>query len=236
MNHAKETRREGERLHINGADGAMESGTVAVPALHGLEGDESHSLPRDHTQAILETTKQVASLLKMSGYPFALAGSVAAHAHGVPAVLKHDTDFCIRHEDVDGVVEALRQGGVEIVPAPEDWLVKARAGGEEIDLIFELAHRPVTSEMLESAPVLPVDSVRMSVLTPYDLLSSRLAALSEHHCDFGPLLTIARTLRELIDWDALRAEHQQEPLPDAFLYLLERLGVIEPREPGEARP
>lgn len=32
--------------------------------------------------------------------------------------------------------------------APEDWLVKGRAGGEEIDLIFELARRPVSTELL----------------------------------------------------------------------------------------
>lgn len=196
----------------------------------------SEGLPEDHTQAILETTKHVAALLKASGYPFALAGSVAAHAHGVPAGFQHDTDFCIRREDVEAVTEALRKGGVEIVAVPEDWLVKARAGGEEIDLIFELAGGPVTSAMLERAPVRAVDSVRMPVLSPYDLLSNLLAALSEHHCDLAPLLTIARTLRERIDWDALRAEHVGRPLPEAFLYLLERLDVIEPRNRKEAGP
>ncbi|MDI9884392.1 DUF6480 family protein [Streptomyces sp. HNM0645] len=35
------------------------------------------------------------------------------------------TGVCIRSEDVDEVVQALRDGGAEIVPAPEDWLVKA---------------------------------------------------------------------------------------------------------------
>ncbi|MFD7445428.1 nucleotidyltransferase family protein [Streptomyces sp. NPDC059909] len=223
MNHTSEPRGAGRRLHL-------------APAAGDPAHDASHDLPQDHTQSILETTKQVAALLKASGYAFALAGSVAAHAHGVPAVLRHDTDFCIRREDVDGVVQALREGGVEIVPAPEDWLVKARAGGEEIDLIFELAHRPVTDDMLRNAPVLSVDSVRMPVLTPYDLLSSRLAALSEHHCDFGPLLTVARTLRERIDWNALRDEHRREPLADAFLYLLVRLDVIDPRDRREAGP
>ncbi|MGW7363231.1 nucleotidyltransferase family protein [Streptomyces sp. NPDC054841] len=223
MNPMSEPRGDGRRPHFARAAGYP---------VH----EASHALPPDHTQSILETTKQVAALLKDSGYPFALAGSVAAHAHGVPATLQHDTDFCIRREDVDGVVQDLREGGVEIVPAPEDWLVKARAGGEEIDLIFELAHRPVTDDMLRNAPVLSVDSVRMPVLTPYDLLSSRLAALSEHHCDFGPLLTVARTLRERIDWKALREEHRQEPLADAFLYLLERLEVIEDRDRSEAGP
>ncbi|MCP3820015.1 nucleotidyltransferase family protein [Streptomyces sp. A3M-1-3] len=197
------------------------------------EGTTPHGegpLPADHTQAILETTKRVASLLKTSGCPFALAGSVAAYAHGVPANLQHDTDFAVRREDAVEVVRTLEQAGVEIRHPPEDWLIKARWGGEEIDLIFELAHRPVTSELLGRARMLPVDSVHMPVLAPDDLLGSLLYALSEHHCDFGALLPIARTLRERIDWDHLRREHRDSPMPDAFLYLLERLGVIDRQE------
>ncbi|MEU2108479.1 nucleotidyltransferase family protein [Streptomyces sp. NPDC019507] len=236
MDQSTGSRGGGPRLHLAGTGDAPPGGEADAHAGAGPASGRAEALPEDHTQAILETTKQVATLLKASGYPFALAGSVAAHAHGVPAGFQHDTDFCVRREDVDGVVQALRDGGVEIVDAPEDWLVKARSGGEEIDLIFELAGGPVTDAMLERAPVLAVDSVRMPVLAPYDLLSSLLWALSEHHCDFAPLLTIARTLRELIDWDALRAEHRSNPLPDAFLYLLERLDVIDPREPREAGP
>ncbi|MEU3298978.1 nucleotidyltransferase family protein [Streptomyces sp. NPDC006678] len=234
MAHTSEARDGAGRLHLAGAAGGpthAAGGSAAHGAAHGQAHGATDDLPKDHTQAILETTKQVAALLKEAGCPFALAGSVAAHAHGVPAVLQHDTDFCIRREDVDEVVGTLGDGGIEIVAAPEDWLVKARAGGEQIDLIFELSHRRVTDELLARATVLPVDSVRMPVLAPYDLLSSRLAALTEQHCDFGPVLTIARTLRERIDWGTLRAEHRDEPFAEAFLCLLERLGVIESYEP-----
>lgn len=187
-------------------------------------------LPTDHTQAILQTTKRVAAVLKATGLPFALTGSVAAYAHGVPGSLQHDTDFCVRREDAEAVLAALAADGVQAVPAPEDWLVKARADGEDIDLIFELGRRPVTAELLRNAPVLPVDSVRMPVLPPTDLLSTLLGALTEQHCDFGALLPLARTLRERIDWSLIRDRYQSEAMPDAFLYLLERLGVVDPRE------
>ncbi|MFD3683138.1 nucleotidyltransferase family protein [Streptomyces sp. NPDC058613] len=190
-------------------------------------------LPKDHTQAILETTKLVAALLKRSGPPFALAGSVAAFAHGLPARFQHDTDFCVRPEDADAAVKALEEGGIEMRRAPEDWLVKGRSGGEEIDLIFELARRPVSTELLERADVKAVDSVWMPVLAPTDLMESRLAALCEHYCDFGDLLPMARMLREQIDWVRLDRAHRSEPLPDAFLHLLERLRVIDDR--GAAR-
>ncbi|MET9604837.1 nucleotidyltransferase family protein [Streptomyces sp. NPDC006512] len=186
-------------------------------------------LPRDHTQAILETTKLVAALLKRSGPPFALAGSVAAFAHGLPARFQHDTDFCVRPEDADAAIKALEDGGIEMRRAPEDWLVKGRSGGEEIDLIFELARRPVSTELLERADVKAVDSVWMPVLAPTDLMDSRLSALCEHYCDFGDLLPMARMLRERIDWDRLDRDHRSEPLADAFLHLLERLRVIDGR-------
>ncbi|MDQ0840709.1 MULTISPECIES: nucleotidyltransferase family protein [unclassified Streptomyces] len=225
MNHPQDTARPGTLPRASGPGGALDAIAAVQPA--ATAPDE---LPQDHTQAILEATKQVGALLKTSGYPFALVGSVAAYAHGVPIRLQHDSDFCLRREDAEGVVRTLVEGGIQVVSPPEDWLVKARAGGEQIDLIFELAHRPVTKEMLDRAEILPVDSVHMPVLAPSDLLESRLTALSEHHCDFGALLPIARALRERVDWDRLRREHSSSPMPDAFLYLLERLDVIPPRE------
>ncbi|MFD6877174.1 MULTISPECIES: nucleotidyltransferase family protein [unclassified Streptomyces] len=194
-------------------------------------------LPKDHTQAILETTKLVAALLKRSGPPFALAGSVAAFAHGLPAMFQHDTDFCVRPEDADAAIKALEEGGIEMRRAPEDWLVKGRSGGEEIDLIFELERRPVSTELLERADVKAVDSVWMPVLAPTDLMGSRLAALCEHYCDFGDLLPMARMLREQIDWGRLERDHGSDPLPDAFLHLLETLRIIEGRNgSGRAVP
>ncbi|MEV8530582.1 nucleotidyltransferase family protein [Streptomyces sp. NPDC051211] len=197
------------------------SPAAAVPA---------SDLPPDHTQAILETTKRVAALLKASGKPFALAGSVAAFAHGVPARFQHDTDFCIRRADAETILPALEAAGIEMREPPEDWLVKGRDDGEEIDLIFELARRPVDTDLLARAEVRSVDSVYMPVLAPTDLMNSRLAALTEHYCDFGDLLPMARVLRERIDWARLDRAHRGSPLPDAFLYLLERLDVIGPRE------
>jgi hypothetical protein len=188
------------------------------------------ALPADHTQAILETTKHVAAVLKAAEQPFALAGSVAAYAHGVPLSLQHDTDFCVRREDAEAITRALEADGIRVHHPPEDWLVKARYLGEEIDLIFEMAHLPVTDQLLRRAEMLSVDSMRMPVISPTDLMSSLLAALTEHHCDFGALLPIARVLRERVDWEELRRVHRDAPMPDAFLYLLEKLDVLGPRK------
>ncbi|MFF0204470.1 hypothetical protein [Streptomyces sp. NPDC005017] len=191
---------------------------------------DGQNLPHDRTQAILEAAKQVGTLLKQQGHRFALAGSVAAYAHGTSAGLQHDADFCVRAEDAEPVAATLRGGGLRVWTPPEDWLVKAECFGQDVDIIFQLAHRPVTTEMLDRATEIPVDSVRMPVLSPTDLVTSLLSAFSEHSCDFGSVLPLARSLREKIDWQEVRRECGEEPMPAAFLYLVERLGVIAPQE------
>ncbi|MFD5270303.1 nucleotidyltransferase family protein [Streptomyces sp. NPDC058335] len=192
-------------------------------------------LPLDRNQAILQATKQVASILKRKGHLFALAGSVAVYAHGGTQNLQHDVDFAIRPEDAEAVAETLREAGLVVYEPPEDWLLKAGCLGQQVDLIFELAHQPVSAELLERAERLSVDSVFMPVLSPTDLVNSLIAAFSEHHCDFGAVLPIARTLREKVDWDRVRRARGDEPMPDAFFYFLERLDVIPPRPKEDRR-
>ncbi|MGW0710340.1 nucleotidyltransferase family protein [Streptomyces sp. NPDC002643] len=204
-----------------------------VRAAGVLADPDDDGLPPDRTQAILEAAKEVASLLKAAGHPFALAGGVAVYAHGGPATLQHDVDFCVLPEDVDAVTATLEAGGLTVTEPPEDWLVKTRSQGQEVDLIFRPTRAPVSKELLDRAEMLSVQSVWMPVLAATDLLVGRLLALSEHYCDFGAILPIARTLREKIDWRQVRNECGGEPMPAAFLYLLERLHVIEPEETGD---
>ncbi len=204
---------------------------------HAVTEPGAAELPPDRTQAILDAAKQVGSLLKAAEHSFALAGGVAAYAHGVPLSLRHDVDFCILQEDAGAVTRTLNEAGIQVYEPPEDWLIKATCRGEAVDLIFELARSPVDKALLDRATELSVDSVRMPVIAATDLIGSLLAAFSEHHCDFGAVLPIARLLREKVDWRELRARFGAEPMAAAFLFLLERLDVIEeetPREPQES--
>ncbi|MEU5755811.1 nucleotidyltransferase family protein [Streptomyces sp. NPDC047853] len=193
-----------------------------------LNDPRHEDLPLDRNQAILQAAKQVGSILKKKEHPFALAGSVAVYAHGGTQNLQHDVDFCIRPDDAEAVAATLREAGLAVYTPPEDWLLKANCLGQQVDLIFELAHEPVTAELLARAQDLSVDSVLMPVLSPTDLLHGLLAAFSEHHCDFGAVLPIARTLREKIDWEELRRECGDDPMPAAFFFILERLDIIPP--------
>ncbi|SFY48635.1 nucleotidyltransferase family protein [Streptomyces sp. F-1] len=193
-------------------------------------GADAPDLPHDRSQAILEAAKQIGALLKRAGHPFALAGSVAVYAHGGSRYLQHDADFCVLPGDADAVAATLREAGLAVRTPPEDWLLKTTCQGQNVDIIFALAHEPVTKDMLERAHVLPVDSVLMPVLCPTDLIRSLISAFSEHYCDFGSVLPVARAVREKVDWDVIRDTCGDQPMPAAFLFLLERLDVIAPRE------
>ncbi|WP_181805355.1 nucleotidyltransferase family protein [Streptomyces shenzhenensis] len=192
------------------------------------EASAPEQLPPDRTQAILEAAKQVGAILKRAGHKFALAGSVAVYAHGGGGRLRHDADFCVLPEDAEAVAGSLRSAGLTVRVPPEDWLLKTSCFDQDVDIIFELAHRPVTADLLARAQELPVDSVHMPVLSATDLLVNLNTAFSEHHCDFGAVLPVARSLREKVDWAEVRRRCGDEPMPAAFLFLLERLNVIDP--------
>ncbi|WP_345624417.1 nucleotidyltransferase family protein [Streptomyces ziwulingensis] len=217
-----------QRAGVSGLRVAGEAAPVPYGGVPDVvrEGLREENLPVDRNQAILEAAKQVGALLKRTGLPFAVAGSVAVYAHGGTTNLQHDVDFAIRPEDAGAVAEALRGAGLHVYTPPEDWLLKADCLGQQVDLIFELAHQPVTKELLGRAEDLSVDSVLMPVLSPTDLMWSLLSAFSEHHCDFGAVLPIARTLREKIDWARVRRDCGDEPMPAAFFFILERLEII----------
>ncbi|MFI1105783.1 hypothetical protein [Streptomyces melanogenes] len=191
---------------------------------------QEQELPRDRSQAILEAAKQVGAILKRAGHKFALAGSVAVYAHGGSGRPQHDADFCVLPEDAEAVAASLGEAGLDVRRPPEDWLLKTVCFDQDVDLIFELARRPVTVDLLARAEELPVDSVHMPVLSATDVLVSLNSAFSEHHCDFGAVLPVARALREKVDWSDVRRRCADEPMPAAFLFLLERLNVIAPEQ------
>jgi hypothetical protein len=50
--------------------------------------------------------------------------------------------------------------------------------------------------------------------------------MSEQDPDFRPVLEIARSLREQIDWEAVRAQVADTPFGAAFFTLVERLHIL----------
>ncbi len=181
----------------------------------------------ENQEALRTALKRTGSALKQAGVPFALAGSYALWARGGPET-EHDVDFMIAEADVEAATAALAEAGLAIRRPPEDWLAKVDTDGVVVDLLHRAASVPVTEELLSHSDVLEVLSVQMPVLWATDVISGKLRAMSEHYCDFGPLLAAVRAVREQVDWSRLRAEVAESDFAAAFLFLIERLGITPP--------
>jgi hypothetical protein len=152
---------------------------------------------------------------------------------------RHDVDFVITEEDAPKVLQAFHRRGLSVIEPPEDWLFKVDHEGEQVDIIFRLANGPVDAELLDRSDELTVDSVVMPVLSATDLLLSKLWALTEHHCDLSPVLTIIRSLREQLDVELVDHGSAGNPFAEAALGLARALDLLphpqrEPATEGQA--
>ncbi|WP_062987773.1 nucleotidyltransferase family protein [Nocardia anaemiae] len=159
---------------------------------------------------------------------FAVAGGCAVYARGGPAS-EHDVDIFIKPADLPAARSALARGGLRVAEPPEDWLTKVYDSGVLIDLIFRPNNRAVTDELLDRAEMMRIGPTMAPVISASDLMIDKLLVFDAHRLDLSPLLTIARDLREQVDWDRVRKETDVSPYARAFLGLLDDLGVIEPK-------
>ena len=180
----------------------------------------------EEQENLREALKRVAVAFKESGIPFALIGGYAVWARGGPEP-EHDVDFMVADEDSAKAAEYLAQEGFQVVQPPEDWLFKVFSDDAMVDIIFRDAGTPATRAVVEDADEIEVLSVVMPVLSGTELLVQKLTAMDEHACDFGRMLPVARSLREQVDWSRVRQETAENDFAAAFLYLSERLSIID---------
>lgn len=173
---------------------------------------------------MLPSLKKAAAALRDAEIPFVLAGGIAAWARGGPET-DHDVDFVLRPADADRALEVLEDAGMRPERPPEPWLYKAFDGEVMIDLIFSPAGLQVTDEVIERSDLLEVWAVPMRVMRPEDILVTKLSAMTEHTIDYSGCLEIARSLREQIDWDAVRRRTDSSPFAKAFFTLVEALEI-----------
>jgi predicted nucleotidyltransferase len=175
---------------------------------------------------ILETMKRAAAALQGADVPFALGGGLACWVRGGPET-EHDVDFIVTPDHADPALDALAEAGFRTEKPPENWLYKAYDNDDIlIDVIFDPQGGPIHDQVLERAEELEVHAVRMSVMRLEDVMVTKLLALREHQVDYESVLEIARTLREQIDWDDVRARTAESPYARAFFFLAEELSIL----------
>jgi len=182
-------------------------------------------VPVPDRSSLILTLKRVAYVLTQAEVPFALAGGMAVYARGGTSS-DHDVDFLIRESDAATALGALADAGFRTERPPEGWLVKVYDDDRLVDLIYRPVERPVTDETLADTELLPVNAIRVPVLSATELMAHTMLTFSQHYCDFAKALPTARSLREQIDWRRVRRETAPSPYAHAFLVLLDLLGVV----------
>ena len=175
---------------------------------------------------LLDTMKRAGAALRDAGIPFALAGGLAVWARGGPRT-EHDVDFLLKPEDAERAQEVLVAQGLRGERPAEEWLLKAWDGDRMIDLIFDPAGGPIDDRWLDRAEEIEVHAITLPVASLEDVLVTKLMALNEQDLDFAPVLEMARSVREQIDFDAVRERTADSSYARAFFTLVEGLNVIE---------
>ena len=140
--------------------------------------EDSGPSPADGLRLAL---KRSASALKADAVPFALAGSYALWVHGDPEST-HDVDLVVAEDSVEPAARSLANDGFDIERPPEDWLFKAHLGGAMVDVLHRLNGIPVDAGFLDRAEMREVLGLRIPVLQPTDVISTKLRALTERYC------------------------------------------------------
>ena len=181
---------------------------------------------------ISDTLKKVVAVLRDSEIPYLLGGSLASWAHGGPERRK-DLDFMIKPQDADRALEALRSAGLRPEKPPEGWLYKAWDGDVLVDLIFHPKGIEIDDAVIARGQDLEVLAMPIRVMALEDVLCTKLLALHEHNADYTSVLQMARSLREKVDWEHVRARTNRSPFARAFFTLVEGIGIVGEGEPAE---
>jgi hypothetical protein len=180
--------------------------------------------------ALIDTMKRAWAALEDADVPVLLGGGLAAWALGGPPT-DHDVDLYIREEDAEVALRALENAGMRTERPPEGWLVKAFDGDVLVDLIFRPSGDEISDRHFARASDVDVMAQPVRVASIDDVMATKLLALTEQQPDFGPVLEVARSLREQIDWSDVRRRTVGSPFAAAFFTLAEGLEIVPSEHP-----
>jgi hypothetical protein len=170
------------------------------------------------------TLKKSVAAFREAQVPALLGGSLAIWARGGPET-KHDLDFMVKEEDADRALQALEDAGMKPEKPPEGWLYKAWDGDVLVDVIFQPRGLAMTDEVFARGDTREVLAISVNLMALEDVFATKLLSIDEHNCDYQGVLLMARSLREQIDWAALRERVGDYPFARAFFVLVEELDI-----------
>jgi predicted nucleotidyltransferase len=154
-----------------------------------------------------------------TGLPHAFMGGIASTALGRPR-WTHDVDLLVRPGDARAMLRAFAAAGFDTEETDQTWLYKATRDGVLVDLIFESTGGIVLDdEMLTRVRPASFDGLRLSVLSPEDLLVIKAIVHREHRQrHWFDALALVETGE--LDWPYLlrRAEPNPRRVASLLLY------------------
>jgi Uncharacterised nucleotidyltransferase len=175
-------------------------------------------------EELTESLKRAVAAMESRGVPYLLGGGLGCWARGGPPS-SNDIDLMVKPADAERAQEALAEAGMRPETPPEQWLLKAWDGDILVDVIFEPSGIRIDDEVLARGDTLSVEAMQVRVMALEDILVTKLLALDEHNADYRDMLLITRSLREQIDWAALRERTASSPFAAAFFTLADRLEI-----------
>jgi len=154
---------------------------------------------------------EVLRLLKESGIPFLVGGSIAVAAHtGMSRTVK-DLDLFCKAGDYPRILAYCRSHGCETEVEDERWIAKVRRGPLFVDVIFNAAAAitPVTEEWLARASRLRIYDMELPVLSPTELVWSKVFVQDRNRYDGADVAHVILRQCEAIDWRRLLAHMEQ---------------------------
>jgi hypothetical protein len=182
------------------------------------------SPPGEDFEELIATMKRTAAALRDAGVPVLLGGGLAAWARGGPPT-DHDVDYYVRERDAERALAALVTIGLRPERPPEGWLLKAWDDDVLVDLIYRPAGGAIDDGHFRRATRLEVSALALDVAAVDDILVTKVLALTEQEPDFRAVLELARSLREQVDWAAVRRRVAGYPFGTAFLTLVAELQI-----------
>ncbi|MCE5291935.1 MAG: BON domain-containing protein [Nocardiaceae bacterium] len=171
----------------------------------------------------LHSLTKAANALSSAAIPFAVGGSPAVYARGGPATAQA-VDLFIKREDADRSFNEVVRTGMYVSPQPEGRDTTLSDNG----ILVNLIPRADGDAIFTRASWMRVGPTSAYVLSGTDLIIESLKVLNPRKLDFSELLQVARSLREQVDWSAVRALTHQSPYARAFLGLLEDFRITTP--------
>jgi hypothetical protein len=149
--------------------------------------------------------REVLLAMNEHGIPYAVAGAFALHKYtGICRVTK-DLDLFMKSEDVPAALQYLDRQGFRCETLDPVWLAKAHRGEYYVDLISGMSNAVIVVDdsWMERTQPAKIAGVRSQIISPEDLLASKLFVTRRERFDGADIAHIIYGSRGRLEWERI---------------------------------